>query len=205
MSEREATEQSSTTVFRPLRRCQRCGLVNASGATRCRRCHRSFDDVNPGAESERLVARIRARRLALVGLAVALVVGLTGIGAAVWWRANLHEQFDADARSIDADLRTLARGSRTDAAAIVRAFDEREARAALADQSGAWAERARRCETLRARLEQLVPRSADETKRQMDLQARLTTLENGVYALSRAAAADDLLSGRAAAQILTDS
>ena len=64
----------------------------------------------------------RRMTLVVVGLVLASVAAL---GIAIKWRLDTLERFRDESRVIDADVKTLLRGARADAAALIGSFDER--------------------------------------------------------------------------------
>lgn len=187
------------TVFRPTRKCPKCGLVNVTGARRCRRCERVLDEFDRGAESERLVNTMRSRRtlvFVIVGLAVA---GLVTLGLALKWRMESAEKFRDESRAVDADIKTVLRGARADAAILVGAFDEREFAELLRGQGPYWAERARECSKLRDRARQLSPKGSEQTRIALEIQQRLDEASVNSSQLARAAESSDVVIARAAA------
>jgi hypothetical protein len=194
--------QPPLVVFRPRRRCGRCGLVNADLALRCRRCRAPFAGIDPASESERLLRRVRAQRAAAAAVVVLAVVAVAAVAFGMHLRSREALAYGERFRTLAADLAALERGARSDARAIGRAFDDAEARAALADQAGAWAERARSCAALRGRLRGLVSPGPEDAKRQMDLDARAGALADASSAVAGAAAAGDSAAARRVAEKL---
>lgn len=189
----------SMTVFRPTRRCPKCGLVNVTGAKRCRRCERVLEAFDRGEASERLVNRMRSRRR-MFGIAIALSIGaLVVMGIGLKWRLDSASRFGEESRAVDADVTTLLRGARTDAAILVEAFDDREFTALLAAQGPTWAERQLSCETLRDRARELAPRGEQQTRIAADIERRLDEVSAASAQLALAAESSDITAGRAAA------
>ncbi len=191
-------------VFRPTRRCPKCGLVNITVARRCRRCQRQLDEFDRGAASEGLVKTMQTRRrltLVVVGLVLASVVAL---GIAIKWRLDTVGRFRDESRVVDADVKTLLRGARADAAALTGSFDEREFASTLHAQGPTWTSRVQTCAQLRDRVRALAPRDAEQTRVTLEIEQRLDEVSIGSAQLARAAAAADLNVARVAAARLAD-
>lgn len=187
------------TVFRPTRRCPKCGLVNVTAARRCRRCQRQLTEFDRGAASEGLVKTMQTRRrltLVVVGLVVASVVAL---GIAIKWRLDTLERFRDESRVVDADVKTLLRGARADAAALIDSFDDREFASTLHEQGPIWTGRVNTCAQLRDRVRSLVPRDADQARIVLEIEQRLDEASIGSAQLARAAGSSDLAMARVAA------
>lgn len=192
------------TVFRPTRRCPKCGLVNVTSARRCRRCQRQLDEFDRGAASESLVKTMQTRRrmtLVVIGLVLTSVLAL---GFAMKWRLDTAERFRDESRVVDADVKTLLRGARADASALLGSFDEREFASTLQDQGPTWASRVQTCALLRDRVRSLAPRDAEQTRLIIEIEQRLDEASLGSSQLARAAAAADLTVARVAAARLAN-
>lgn len=198
-------ETSQMTVFRPRRRCVRCGLVNADGASRCRRCGASFADVNPGAESERLVARIRSRRYMVAGGVVVILVGFLFAGLAYQSRAARVGAYDDLSHAVRTDIVALGRAARSDATLITGAFNDGDVRSLLRDQSGQWTDRLRQCERLQDKLEELIPQNENQAANEMALERDLAAIQSASRELAQAAEKQDVFSARVAASRLAAS
>jgi len=193
------------TVFRPRRRCPQCGLVNSTNARKCRRCSRPLDDISPALASELMVARLRARRFAAIAIVVLLVVG--AIAALVMYRAKLARlaAFTERARAVETDIVTLKRGAVQDANAIAKAFDDKEVKARLRDQSVSWSNRIDQCTALGDQLAELVPQNDEQTTRELALQTDVDRIKSAAQALVAAAQSGDTFSARVAADNLAKS
>lgn len=192
------------TVFRPTRRCPKCGLVNVTAARRCRRCQRQLDEFDRGAASEGLVKTMQTRRrltLVVVGLVLASVAAL---GIAIKWRLDTLERFRDESRVVDADVKTLLRGARADAAALIGSFDEREFASTLHEQGPTWTSRVNTCARLRDRVRGLAPRDADQARIVLEIEQRLDEASIGSAQLARAAESSDLAVARVAAARLAN-
>ena len=163
-------------VFRPRRRCARCGLVNADLATRCRRCRESFADLNPMTESEMLLRRLRVRRIAAIVIVAGALAAIAALASELHARAFRDSQYAEQLRVVAVDVAAVERGARSDATAVARAFDDVEAKTVLGDQAAVWRDRVRRCDTLRDALRSLVPPTPQDADRQMKLDERLRTV-----------------------------
>lgn len=197
-------ESPTMTVYRPTRKCPKCGLVNVTGARRCRRCERSLDAFDRGAASERLVNRLQSRRrliFVIVGLSLAAVVAM-GIG--IKWRFDSIERFRDESRAVDTDVKTLLRGARADAEILVGAFDDREFTVLLKNQGPTWSERVRACTKLRDRARELSPLGADQTRIAIEIGGRLEEARVASGQLAHAAESSDVIVGRAAAAKLIE-
>jgi hypothetical protein len=200
MASRTPTPESERmTVFRPRRRCPKCGLVNADNASKCRRCGRSFSDFDPAYESERVVARMRAWRVGAVVLAVLLVGGLAA--AALAYRAKMARLADYTerARAIQTDLVSIKRSAQADAAALVGAFDEKEAQRILRDQADAWSDRAQQCDNVRHQVDDLLPQNDEQTANELQLERDLAAVASASHDIAEAAKRNDLFASRVAA------
>src|SRR6185369_5397071 len=93
---------------------------------------------DPALASELMVARIKARRYAVIAIVGLLVVGV--VVALLMYRAKLDRlaAFTERARVLEADVVTLKRGAVDDAVAITKAFDDKEVKARLRDQGPNW-------------------------------------------------------------------
>ena len=100
----------------------------------------------------------RRLTLVVVGLVLASVVAL---GIAIKWRLDTLERFRDESRVVDADVKTLLRGARADAAALIDSFDDREFASTLHEQGPIWTGRVNTSAQLRDRVRSLVPRDAD--------------------------------------------
>jgi len=190
----------STVVFRPRRRCPKCGLVNTDLAPRCRRCRRLFDDIDPRVESERLVERLRARRIIAIVCTVVIATGLLATGYGYWARQQRLERFEDSSTRILLDLETTERGSIEDAYVIASAFDDAEVVRLLSDQAATWSDRKRRCESLRQDVNELVPQNPQQTAAELAIEHRLDALAQASSALAGAATMSDPATGRKAAE-----
>lgn len=142
---------------------------------------------------------MRSRRR-MFGIAIALSIGaLVVMGIGLKWRLDSASRFGEESRAVDADVTTLLRGARTDAAILVEAFDDREFTALLAAQGPIWAERQLSCETLRDRARELAPRGEQQTRIAADIERRLDEVSAASAQLARAAESSDIAAGRAAA------
>jgi hypothetical protein len=198
----QSTENEPMTVFRPSRRCARCGLVNAQSAVRCRRCHAQLEAVDRAGESERIVRRLRLRRNLSVALALVIAVGIAAAGYAIYDRDATRARFDENARRVEVDLVALELGVAADARAIANAFDEGEARRALDDQGGVWSYRSRRASEIAAACDDLVPSTPEQTRRLLDFERRIALVAGESQTIAAAATARDLDAARAAASRL---
>jgi hypothetical protein len=191
------------TVFRPRRRCPQCGLVNSDNAKKCRRCARSLEDIDPALASELMVARMQAKRLALIAILVLIVGG--GIAAFVAYRAKLERlaAFTERVRSVETDVAALKRGAVDDAAAIGKAFDDKEVKALLKQQSPTWASRIDQCRGLGDQLDELVPQNEEQTTRELALETDVDRVKQAASALIAAADSGDVFAARVAADNLT--
>lgn len=192
------------TVFRPTRRCPKCGLVNVTSAVRCRRCQRQLDAFDRGAASEGLVRLMQTRRRAVFIVLGLVAVSVVALGLAIQWRLETLNRFRDESRVVDADVKTVLRGARADAGALVGAFDEREFSSILRDQGPSWSARVKTCAGLRDRVRQLVPRDADQTRTVFEIEQRLDAASIGSAQLARAAESSDLAVARAAAARLAE-
>jgi hypothetical protein len=192
-------DPTKLTVFRERRRCAKCGLVNADSAARCRRCGKPFGAVDRAAESERVVARMRAWKIGAVALAVLLVAALAF--AVVTYRAKTERlaRFADSERSVRADLVTLSRGARSDAALVAAAFDEGEVKRLLRDQAAAWASRVQQCEGLRLQVDDLVPQNPEQTASELEIERNLDTVAGAARDIAEAAKTSDVFTARLAA------
>ena len=199
VSDEPTSEESpSMTVFRPTLKCPKCGLVNATGARRCRRCQRQLDVLDRGAASEELVNAMRSRRnltLAVIGLVVASVLGM---GLAFKWRLDAIGRFRDESRVVDADVKSLLRGARADASILIGAFDDKEFAAILREQGPYWRERTNACDAIRRRVRELGPLDSDQVRETLEIEERLDLACVGSAQLARAADSSDLAVARAA-------
>lgn len=191
-------------VFRPKRRCPRCGLINVDTATRCRRCRESFASIDPAAESERLVARMRRRRAIVAVVAAAIVAGLVAAGYGLYDRFNESARYASEFRKIAADVRSVELGARSDATVLFEAIDDVELRSTLEDQKVVWEDRLGTCTKLRERLERLVPPTTDAAREQMRTSETLSTVASVSTEIVRAAREGDAKAAREAASRLAE-
>lgn len=138
----------------------------------------------------------RRLTLVVVGLVVASVVAL---GIAIKWRLDTLERFRDESRVVDADVKTLLRGARADAAALIDSFDDREFASTLHEQGPIWTGRVNTCAQLRDRVRSLVPRDADQARIVLEIEQRLDEASIGSAQLARAAGSSDLAMARVAA------
>jgi hypothetical protein len=202
---RPPTEEGKMTVFRPRRRCPQCGLVNSDHAKKCRRCSRSFDDIDPALASELMVARLQARRYAVIAIIALLVVGV--ITAIFMYQAKLGRlaEFTERSRVVEADVVALKRGAVEDASALSKAFDDKEVKARLQDQKASWSNRIDQCNALSNELAELVPENNEQTTRQLALQTDVDRVKQTAEALVAAAASGDVFAARLAADNIAKS
>lgn len=138
----------------------------------------------------------RRLTLVVVGLVLASVAAL---GIAIKWRLDTLERFRDESRVVDADVKTLLRGARADAAALIDSFDDREFASTLHEQGPIWTSRVNTCAQLRDRVRSLAPRDADQARIVLEIEQRLDEASIGSAQLARAAGSSDLAVARVAA------
>lgn len=143
----------------------------------------------------------RRLTLVVVGLVLASVVAL---GIAIKWRLDTLERFRDESRVVDADVKTLLRGARADAAALIDSFDDREFASTLHEQGPIWTARVNTSAQLRDRVRSLVPRDADQARIVLEIEQRLDEASIGSAQLARAAESSDLAVARVAAARLAN-
>lgn len=143
----------------------------------------------------------RRLTLVVVGLVLASVVAL---GIAIKWRLDTLERFRDESRVVDADVKTLLRGARADAAALIDSFDDREFASTLHEQGPIWTGRVNTSAQLRDRVRSLVPRDADQARIVLEIEQRLDEASIGSAQLARAAGSSDLAVARVAAARLAN-
>lgn len=143
----------------------------------------------------------RRLTLVVVGLVLASVVAL---GIAIKWRLDTLERFRDESRVVDADVKTLLRGARADAAALIDSFDDREFASTLHEQGPIWTGRVNTCAQLRDRVRSLAPRDADQARIVLEIEQRLDEASIGSAQLARAAGSSDLAVARVAAARLAN-
>lgn len=205
---RPTTDSNPSTdplvVFRPRRRCGRCGLVNVDGARRCRRCQKSFADIDPAVESEQVYRRSQTRRVLIVSGVLVLLIGFVVAYFAYSSRADRLARFDANARMIRADVRSLQLASRDDARAILNAFNDSDARVLLQAQKAYWLDRSTRCVELKEQLDGLVPSSAGQVDLHLALRNQIDALKAASDEFAGAADVDDLELAQRTARTLAE-
>jgi hypothetical protein len=150
-------------------------------------------------ESELLIARLRAKKLIAVAVIVLAFVSVLVTIYGLHARASRRAHYAESVRKVGTDIRSLEKGIRSDALALVNAFDDEEVMSLVADQSKSWTHRARRCAALREELARLVPDS-----RHMELEALLVTLSVVTDDVNRSFEARDPGLARAAVKTIGD-
>lgn len=159
-----------------------------------------FEEVDRAAESERLVGRMRTRKIAACVIGGIVAVALVATAVAFKMRLDAIGHFRDESRSVDADVKALHRGARTDAETLTSAFDDREFATLLREQGPIWTDRLQRCDALARRLQSLVPRDAGQTRLVQEIEQRLEDVRVASAQLSRLADGSDLIVARSAAQ-----
>jgi hypothetical protein len=198
------SEHDSMTVYRPRRKCTRCGLVNADFATKCRRCGQSFASIDPADESQRLVARIRARRFTIAAVVITVLAGLAFVGVSYRARLDRLSRYTERARAVEAELTTLSRGATADAKQMTAALDDEELLRLLRDQAGVWTSRVDQTEAIEEQLTDLLPQNEDQTAHELGLERQLGVVATSSRELASAARDGDVFRARIAAARLVD-
>ena len=198
------TDDTPLTVFRPRRKCAKCGLVNSDRSPKCRRCGSSFAAVDPARESERLVERIRARRFIIAAVILTIVVGLVSLGFSYRSRLDRMSRYADLAQAVEADLTSIGRGAGTDARALLEAFDDADLRRLLRVQAGTWEARAAQTKAIDDQIDELVPQNEGQAAHELELVRKLSLLETTSRELAEASRDGDLFRARIAATRLAE-
>jgi hypothetical protein len=156
------------------------------------------------AESERLVWRLRVRKLATLGVVGFAVLAIFATAYGLHARASLRGRYAERARALAADVAVLEKGARSDAALLRKAFDDGELLALIREQAGAWSARASRCAEIRGELALLVPETTAQSARQMELDEVVKAMERASSELGASASEGDPVAARETLRLIAD-